>query len=104
MFAFCLTAGLGLLINSVTAHPQPGVRLLAEDECTTSIPAFQSYHIHTLFWQNNGNSTKAAEKLEAAFMEEFNLTREANSCLVRLRVGCAYTFLLRRYLLSVQPR
>ena len=82
MLAFYFTAGLGLLINAVTAHPQQGVRVLTEDECHTSIPPFQSYHIHTLFWQNNGNSTKAAERLEAAFMEAFNLTYEANSCLV----------------------
>lgn len=50
------------------------------ESCTDSVPMFQSYHIHVLFWGNNANSTAAAESLRKQFMEEYSLTDEANGC------------------------
>lgn len=78
MFAAAF-AVISLVLSVAAGHPQPGVRSLGEEACMT-LPPFQSYHIHTLFWQNNANSTKAAEKLQADFMTAFGLTYEANSC------------------------
>lgn len=71
-----------LLAATGSAHLHPGMQALDQETCTSSIPPFQSYHIHTLFWQNNVNSTKAAERLQEHFMAEFGLTYEQNSCKV----------------------
>lgn len=70
-----------LLVLSVYAHQQPGVRPPQGLSCTDAIPPFQSYHIHILFWQNNANSTRAAEILLQNFMKHFDLN-ESNACKV----------------------
>lgn len=64
-------------LYSVVAHPQPGVK--ASSPCAEHPPA-QSYHIHTLFWQNNQNSTNAAIQLQDDFLKQFNISRESNTC------------------------
>ena len=81
---FILFVSLVALFSYAECHVSNigGVPTLTEDICTTSIPPFQSYHIHTLFWQNNANSTHMAEKLLDGFMNSFGLTMEENSCLV----------------------
>ena len=65
---------------SVTSHVHPGVTRIGDLSCGGSEgPPFQSYHIHILFWQNNKNSTTAAEDLLAKFMQTFHLD-ESNAC------------------------
>ena len=67
------------VLNTVVSHMQPGLKLSDED-CTNSIPPFQSYHIHSLFWTNNADSIAAAENLLGKFMVQYNLTAAENTC------------------------
>ena len=74
------------LTSCCVSHLQPGIPYVTENMrvqsdfnisiCTT----FQSYHIHTMFLQNNANSTSAAIRLQESFMKEFGLTYEQSSC------------------------
>jgi hypothetical protein len=77
---FLCRASLLLLsfLGACLAHVHPGVKIIGDISCA-DIPPFQSYHIHTLFWQNNKNSTKAAETLLTKFMDEFHLD-DSNMC------------------------
>ena len=54
------------------AHVQPGMQRLSDEECSEEQP-FLSYHIHTLFWQNNANSTNAAITLQDEFAKHFGI-------------------------------
>jgi aromatic ring-cleaving dioxygenase len=71
----CLLVVMSSLL--ISAHPQPGVR---KSLSCLDRPAPMSYHIHVMFWQNNANSTKAAEHLQDDFLKHFNMTRENNLC------------------------
>mmetsp|Transcript_26702 Transcript_26702/g.39674 ORF Transcript_26702/g.39674 Transcript_26702/m.39674 type:complete len:162 (-) Transcript_26702:127-612(-) len=67
---------LSLFYHLTYSHPHPGVHLKGSS-CLDA--EFQSYHIHTLFWHNNKNSTAAAEDLLQGFMTRFNLD-QSNMC------------------------
>jgi aromatic ring-cleaving dioxygenase len=73
-----LLSALFLLVPTVDAHSHPNVNALTDFECG-KFPAFESYHIHVLFWQNNAESTAAALKLRSDFMIEFGLN-ETSTC------------------------
>ena len=45
-------------------------------DCNKANP-FLSYHLHTLFWPSNANSTAAAKNVHVAFLQQFP---EASSC------------------------
>lgn len=49
---FILAVFASLFVYAL-AHQQVGVVLPEGESCTDSIPPFQSYHIHALFWSNN---------------------------------------------------
>ncbi len=70
---FVAVVAIILATVPVAAHPQPGTRLLSDEDCKSG-PQFLSYHIHAFFWMNNANSTSNAEKLQASFAEHFNIS------------------------------
>ncbi len=53
---------------SVSGHEQP--YMSKSVDCSGPVE-FKSYHIHTLFWQNNVNSTAAAEAIYTDFKNEW---------------------------------
>ncbi|CEM24598.1 unnamed protein product [Vitrella brassicaformis CCMP3155] len=78
-----------LLYREAAAHPSlyPPPRradgsVLCEDAQTEaqleSIP-YHSYHIHTMFWQNNEEHTKGAERLKERLVTHFNITNHCTS-------------------------
>jgi DOPA 4,5-dioxygenase len=65
----------------VNGHVHPNTSLASGLSCTDgTIPPFQSYHIHILFWTNNKKSIEMAENLLLKFMDRFSLTSEKNMC------------------------
>ena len=59
----------------IHAHMQPGLK--TDVDCSTTIPEFQSYHIHTLFWTNNADSIAAAESILTKFGQAYNVTYDS---------------------------
>lgn len=67
-----LSALVFSLAIAAHAHVQPGLPRFSDEECRDGQP-FLSYHIHTLFWQNNANSTNAALALQDEFAKHFGI-------------------------------
>jgi DOPA 4,5-dioxygenase len=63
----------------VLPHPTRYADLPSDLSCE-DLPQLYSYHIHFLFWQYNTDSVNAAFKLQAQFMEHFQLTLKDNTC------------------------
>eukprot|EP00750_Incisomonas_marina_P028655 INCI6805.2.p2 GENE.INCI6805.2~~INCI6805.2.p2 ORF type:complete len:128 (-),score=8.18 INCI6805.2:507-890(-) len=61
----CLSSGQRV---AVAAHPHSGTACSSAAE--NNIPLL-SYHVHVLFWPSNNDSTAAAMKLQADFIEAF---------------------------------
>ncbi len=62
------------ILSVSLGHIQPGMNYSISDPAACN--EFLSYHIHTLFWPSNKNSTANAENLQVKFMNEFGLTTE----------------------------
>eukprot|EP00750_Incisomonas_marina_P028654 INCI6805.1.p1 GENE.INCI6805.1~~INCI6805.1.p1 ORF type:complete len:199 (-),score=18.31 INCI6805.1:67-663(-) len=68
----CLSSGQRV---AVAAHPHSGTACSSAAE--NNIPLL-SYHVHVLFWPSNNDSTAAAMKLQADFIEAFDLVGKPN--------------------------
>lgn len=87
------------LLAVTNAHPHP---VESEESCTCEpgAKAFESYHIHVLFYpedtsgggfSNNPHNSKNARALRAAFMHRFNITTcDEKSSIFNLTTLCAF--------------
>lgn len=71
----------GLLAGAIAHSPSSSPR--SDVNCST-LPPFDSYHIHVLFWPDgesggdNAHGSTAAFELRDAFIDHFNLTNHPN--------------------------